>query len=59
MVLQEFVYDKKKAEKALERLNEKKIKNGDGLEEVYTECECPYGDISPEDCEDLCRLNHK
>ena len=60
MRLQEFVFDKKKAEKALDRLNEARANNPNIYDDFNgPDCKCPYGDVSPEDCEDLCRLNHK
>ena len=64
MILEEFVFDKKQAEKALEKLNKKKAQSGDGYDPgdgsfIMENCKCPYGDVDPLDCEDLCRLNHK
>ena len=65
MILEEFVHiEKKKLNSAFEKLNEKKVLNGDsdpgdGSFIMEADCKCPYGDVDPSDCEDLCRLNHK
>ena len=59
MILEEFVFDKKQAEKALDKLNKKKAENGDESYIMEADCKCPYGDVDTLDCEDLCRFNHK
>jgi len=56
MELQEFTFNKK----GLERLNEIKRNHENIYDDgIAPDCKCPYGDVGPRDCEDLCRLNHK
>ena len=56
MELQEFVFNKK----SLEKLNEMKRNHENIYDDgIQPDCKCPYGDVDPKDCEELCRLNHK
>ncbi|RLD70373.1 MAG: hypothetical protein DRI98_08060 [Bacteroidetes bacterium] len=59
MILQEFIFN----EKGLDRLNKTK-KEFKGKEDycddgIKPDCKCPYGDVDPKDCEDLCRHQMK
>ena len=59
MILEEFVRVRdKKLEKALYKLNKKRADCKDDGGYPAPECKCPYGDIDPKDCEELCRLNY-
>lgn len=61
MILEEFVHiENKKLEKAFEKLNKARVNNPNIYDgDNGPDCKCPYGDVDPSDCEDLCRLNHK
>jgi hypothetical protein len=67
MILQEFVFlkggvnkNKQDYTKALEKLNKIKKDHENIYDDgIQPDCKCPYGDVDPKDCEDLCRLNHK
>ena len=53
MDLREFEWSLRKLNK-IKKENPNIYDDGNG-----PDCKCPYGDVSPKDCEELCRHNHK
>ena len=52
--------DLREFEWSLKRLNKIKKQNKNIYDDNNKpDCKCPYGNIDPKDCEDLCKLNYK
>jgi len=56
MELQEFIFNKK----GLDKLNRIKKDHENIYDDgIKPDCKCPYNNVNPNDCEDLCRHQMK
>ena len=52
--------DLREIEWSLKRLNKIRKENENIYDDgIAPDCKCPYENVDPKDCEELCRWNHK